>query len=164
MFSESGENIACRLTSTGGSKSCIGVDGRVVAYGASRDGRWSLVVGDRSTPIDRAPSFVFLSSDGRSVGYCRLEPDGDGGSRVRVVVDGTAGEPYDLVGLPVFSPDGTKVTYAADEGEKQYVVVGTARIEVRGRVGDPVFSPDGRQVGYGARLGREIWWKVLDAP
>ena len=82
----------------------------------------------------------------------------------QVVVNGKAGEPFALVGRAIFSPDGRRVTYAADEGEKQYVVIGEEKREVSGRLGDSVFSPDGRKVGYGARIGRELWWKVLEAP
>jgi len=142
----------------------LSADGRIVAYGEKRRGRWSLVVGDRRTPIDHQPTYVFLSPDGRCVGYCHDERDGAGGSRGRVVVDGKPGETFSRVGLPVFSPDGRTVAYAADEGERQYIVIGGSKAEVSGRGSDPVFSADGRRVGYGARIGREIWWKVLDLP
>lgn len=138
----------------------ISADGKVVAYGAKGKEGWVLVVGDKKTPLDHKPSYVFLSADGRRVGYTR--PDGE--ARVRVVVDGKPGEPYTLVGLPVFSRDGKRVAYAADEGDKQFVVVDEQKIAVTGRESDPVFSPDGSQVGYGSRIGREIWWKIVDAP
>jgi hypothetical protein len=138
----------------------ISADGTVVAYGVKQDGRWSLSVGARRTPIDHQPSYVFLSSDGRSVGY-RHDA---GGSKLRVVVDGKPQEAFSMVGLPVFSPDGKTVTYAADDGDKQYIVIGDLKVEVSGRVGDPVFSPDGRKVGYGARIGHELRWIVLDLP
>jgi len=81
-----------------------------------------------------------------------------------VVVNGKEGEPFAIVGRVSFSPDGRRVTYAADDGEKQSIVIGEEKREVSGRLGDPVFSPDGRKVGYGARIGRELWWKVLEAP
>ena len=138
----------------------ISADGKVVAYGEKRQGRWTLVVGARRTPIDQQPSTVFVSPDGRSAGYVHDA----GGSKVRVVVDGKPGDAFSLTGLPVFSRDGKTVAYAADEGQRQYIVIGDAKVEVSGRVSDPVFSTDGRRVGYGARIGREIWWKVLDVP
>ena len=138
----------------------ISADGRVVAYGVGEDGRWSLCVGDRRTPVDHQPSYVFLSADGRSVGVWHDAGEG----KVRVTVDGRPHPPFARVGLPVFSPDGRTVTYAADDGRKEYVVIGDRPIEVAGRVGDPVFSPDGRKVGYGARIGNELWWKVLNVP
>jgi hypothetical protein len=142
----------------------ISADGTVVAYGAKQAGRWCLVVGDRRTPVDHQPSLVFLAPDGRSVGYWHSESPGSGSSRVRVVVDGKPGDTFSMVGSPVFSPDGKTVTYAADDGGRQYIVVGGRSVQVTGREGDPVFSPDGRKVGYGARIGREIWWKVLNVP
>ena len=142
----------------------ISADGRGVAYGEKRAGQWSLVVGARRTPIEEQPTYVFLSADGRSVGYRHFEREGGGGSRARVVVDGKPGEAFSMVGLPVFSPDGRTVAYAADDGERQYIVIGCLKVEVSGRAGDPVFSPDGRTLGYGARVGREILWKMLDLP
>lgn len=111
-------------------------------------------------PVDHQPSYVFLSADGRSVGYSHDAGD----SRVRVVVDGRPGELFTVVGLPVFSPDGRTVAYAADDGKTQYVVIGASKVQVSGRASDPVFSPDGRKVGYGARIGREVRWNVLDVP
>jgi Tol biopolymer transport system component len=81
-----------------------------------------------------------------------------------VVVDGSPGEFFSRVGRPVFSPDGRKAAYAADDGENEYVVIDRTKMEVVGRMGDPVFSPDGSKVGYGARIGREIVWKVLEVP
>jgi hypothetical protein len=142
----------------------ISADGKVVAYGAKQAGRWYLVVGGRRTPIDHHPSFVFLAPDGSSVGYWHSESQGNGASRVRVVVDGKPGDAFSMVGSPLFSPDGKAVVYAADDGSRQYIVVGAQKVEVSGRESDPVFSSDGRKVGYGARLGREIWWKVLNVP
>jgi hypothetical protein len=141
----------------------ISADGRVVAYAARRDGRWRLVVGEGETALEGPPSSVFLSPDGSSVAWL-MKSGSDGSSKVRVFVNGKAGEPFALVGRVAFSPDGRRVTYAADDGDRQYVVIGEEKREASGRLGDPVFSPDGRRVGYGARIGRELWWKVLEAP
>ena len=141
----------------------LSADGSVVAYAARREGRWRLIVGERETGLEGSPSSVFLSPDGLSVGW-QINTGSDGSAKVRVVVNGTAGESFALVGRCVFSPDGDRVTYAADDGDKQYVVIGDQKREVSGRLGDPVFSPDGRKVGYGARIGRELWWKVLELP
>jgi len=139
-------------------------DGSIVAYGAKRDGRWLLVVAGRESPLAGEPYSVFLSADGRSVGWVDLDTAPDGGSKMRVVASGESGRPYRLIGKPVFGPRGSLAAYAADEGERRLVVIGTSEFETPHRVGDPVFSPDGRRVGYGARIGREIWWKVLDVP
>jgi len=139
----------------------LSADGRVVAYAARRDGRWRLVVGDRETELEGPPSGVVLSSDGGSVAWL-MKTGTDGNSKILVVVNGKAGEPFALVGRVSFSPDGRRVTYAADEGERQVVVIGEEKREVSGRLGDPVFSPDGRRVGYGAKICPELWWKVFE--
>jgi hypothetical protein len=140
----------------------ISADGKVVAYGAKQAGQWTLFVGSARTPIPRQPSFVFLSPDGRSVGYGLPDSQGGGASRVRVVVNGKPGDAFSIVGVPVFSPDGKTLAYSADDGFRRCIVIGDRSVDVPGREGDPVFSPDGRKVGYGARIGRDIWWKVLD--
>ena len=45
-----------------------------------------------------------------------------GGKRF-IVLDGQPGTEYDVVGTPVFSPDGKRLAYAARKGEKWFVVV-----------------------------------------
>jgi hypothetical protein len=141
----------------------LSADGTVLAYAARRNGRWFLRVGERETALDVAPAFVFLSEDGKDVGYGHAE-SAEGRSRTRVVVAGrTPGAYFDLVGRPVFSPDGRSIAYAADLGEARDVVIDDRRVPVDGRASDPVFSPDGTKVGCGVRVGREIRWKVLDA-
>jgi hypothetical protein len=136
----------------------ISEDGRVTAYAARRDGRWVLVAGARETALDVQPAAVFLSRDGRAVGYWYLHE-----SRARVVVvDRGPGESFSVVGPPAFSPDGATVAYLAQDGDREFIVVGSAKVPVSGRAGDPVFSPDGSRVGYGVRVDREVWWKVVD--
>ena len=141
----------------------VSADGSAVAYAASQNSRWFLVAGGQKILLGGLPAMVFISGDGRHVGWVDREFHPDGGSKMRVAVPGKTGEPFGIVGRPVFSPTGPTVAYAADEGERRFVVIGTRRIETPHRVSDPVFSPDGRRVGYGARIGREIWWKVLEA-
>src|SRR5947207_3194905 len=69
----------------------VSADGSVVAYAARRDGRWRLIVGDRERELEGPVSSVFLSADGRSVGWLTREGS-DGAAKVRVVVNGSAGE------------------------------------------------------------------------
>jgi hypothetical protein len=139
----------------------LSADGRVTAVAVRRDGQWRIRTDGREIPLEGQPTALFLSPDGRSVGW--IESSGSNGdSKVRVVVEGKPGEPFTMIGRPLLGPDGRQVTYAADIGDKQYVVIGDEKIEVSGRLGDPVFSPDGTKVGYGAMIGRELWWKVLE--
>lgn len=140
----------------------VSADGTTVAYGACRDGRWCLRAGAEERPLAGKPALIFVSPDGRRVGWVELQPAAGGGSRMRVVAEGAAGEYFSLVGNPSFSPvDGT-VVYAAEEARRKYVVIGAKQFESPDRVGDPVFSPDGRRVGYGARVGRDLLWKMID--
>ena len=138
----------------------ISADGRTVAYGA-KDGGWRLFIGGFQIGIPHQPSGLFRPDGGWLMGYWHLESPGNGASRVRVVVRGQPGEAFSMVGIPAVSPDQERVTYAADDGPRQFIVIDDRKVEVTGRESDPVFSPDGRKVGYGARIGREIWWKVL---
>lgn len=140
----------------------VSADGSTVAYAGSQGGRWFLVAGGKKIPLTGHPDMVFVSSDGRHVGWAEREPLPGGGSKMRVAVPGKIGEPFGIVGKPLFSPKEPLVAYGAEEGGRRFVVIGTRKVETPDRVGDPVFSPDGRQAGYGARIGREIWWKLLE--
>lgn len=139
----------------------ISGDGTSVAYGARESGQgWVMVLGELRVSVPDQP-VLFRGPD--AFGYWHSEASGSGTSRVRVTVNGTTGAWFSLVGTPTIGPDGKTVAYAADDGPRRYIVIGDRKVAVEGRETDPVFSPDGRNVGYGARLGREIWWKVLDA-
>lgn len=137
-------------------------DGSTVAYAGRRNRQWFLKVNGKETPIDGKPYFVFISPDGREAGWVEERPIPGGGAKMRVIASGKTGEAFGLVGTPVFSPTESLVTYGAEEEKRKYVVIGERKIETPNRIGDPVFSPDGRRIGYGSRIGRELWWKILD--
>ncbi len=139
-------------------------DGKHFAYAAARGNRWLLVVDTIERSLDAEPVDVFIGPDHRFVGWSYLEPSASGGSKARVVVGDRLGEPFDLVGRPSFSPDGSRFAYFAERGDRRYIVVGERTVEVTGQLSNPVFSRDGTQLGYGARIGRELWWKVLSCP
>ena len=40
-----------------------------------------------------------------------------------MIVDGQPGAEYDGIEIPVFSPDGKRVAYAAQKGDKSLVVI-----------------------------------------
>jgi len=140
----------------------VSADGSTVAYAASQEGRWFLVAGARKIPLAGHPDMVFVSPDGRQVGWVDRESLPEGGYKMRVAVPGRVGETFSIVGRPAFSPSGATFAYAADEGARRFVVIGPRKVETPHRVSDPVFSPDGRHVGYGARIGRELWWRVVE--
>jgi hypothetical protein len=140
----------------------VSQDGSTVAYAGVSDGRGFLIVGQKATPIGRKPLKVFISHDGREAGWIDRVDLPDGGCKMRVVAFGKPGEPFSIIGKPAFSPAQPLVAYAAEEEEAKYVVIGDKKLETPHRVGEAVFSPDGRKVGYGARIGRELWWKVID--
>lgn len=142
----------------------VSADGSTVAYASEDDNGWTLRVGNRTTPLSKMPSRIFLSPDGRHVGWIDFEVLPEGGSKMRVIVNGRPGEAYGIVGSPSFSPSEPLAVYGAEEGGRTLVVIGTRKVETPDRVGDPVFSPDGRKVGYGARIGRELIWKVIENP
>ena len=139
----------------------VSADGSTVAYGAERDGRWVLRVGAEERPLAAQPRMVFVSPDGRRVGWVEFQPLKAGGSKMRVVAEGAAGEYFGIVGNPSFSPVDSTVVYGAEEAGRKVLVIGTRKVETPDRVGDPSFSPDGRRVGYGAQVGRDLLWKVI---
>jgi WD40 repeat protein len=142
----------------------VSADGSTVAYAGERDQNWFLHVGGKETALAVRPQSLFLSADGRQVGWIEHQDLPAGGSKMRVVAFGKEGKSYGIVSGPAFSPNEALVAYGAEDEIRKFVVIGTREIETPDRAGDPVFSPDGRTVGYGARIGRELWWKVLNVP
>ncbi len=174
-FSEAGGVVACRLTSRGSERGCVGVDGR------------------RGEDFDRVGPPV-LSRDGNRVAY-----RGHRGDRAFVVVDGERGPEFEYISDPAISADGRVVAYGAKREGRWWLVVGDretpldvqpssvflsadgasagythsengsrVRVVVDGkpggsfsRVGRPVFSPDGQRVAYAADDG-EKEYVVID--
>jgi hypothetical protein len=135
----------------------ISADGTTVAYAAEIEDHWYLLAGGRKTPIPGHPYFVFISDDGKHLGWVDRA-----GLKMRVVFGGLPGEAFGIVGKPVISPIAPLVAYGAEEKDRKYVVIGTRKTETPDRISDPAFSPDGKSIGYGALIGRELWWKVLE--
>ncbi|HZN41079.1 MAG TPA: hypothetical protein VFD82_19890 [Planctomycetota bacterium] len=142
----------------------LSADGTWAAYAGARGGQWFLVVDGNERAVEHEPADVFVGPDRRCVGWTYLEPAANGGSTARVVVGERRSEPFDLVGRPVFSADGSKVAWFAERADRSYIVAGDRMIEIRGRPSNPVWSRDGRQLGFGVRLDRELWWNVVDCP
>ncbi len=172
---------AVQASRAGSGDVILSPDGKHVAFGASRNGKWFVVVdGREGAPYDdvRVPMF---SPDGRHVAYAAKR-----GVKQLVVVDGRESEEQDGIverrtrTLPfvVFSPDSSHVLYVARRGPKSFVVLdGHAGAEYdeidEGKascqmwnysdvsVACQLFSADSKRIAYRARRG-EKWLVVID--
>jgi hypothetical protein len=85
--------------------------------------------------------------------------------RAWVSVDGQDARAYeDVLGLPVFSPDGRRLAYRAMRDGEEMVVCDGQEGKGYARVGEGslVFSPDGRHLAYLAGVGRGQAGYVID--
>lgn len=129
----------------------IGANGRTVAYGALRDGRWFVVVDDLENPVHTPVESVFLDSEGTRAGYIF---DGS-------VFDlqGHRGPGFEWIGWPTFTADG-RVLYFASRGRTKLLVDQDRVMELGDWViWDPIFENE--RVSFGAKVGRDLVWKVL---
>jgi hypothetical protein len=141
----------------------ISDDGRVVAYGAESGDDNILILDGRKIAVKKSPKGLFMSPDGKTIGYWGSAKKGDPKGGLQVVVGDREGTAFASLRPPVFSPDGKHVTYRATKADGTWVVVLDDRsIEAEGIQADPVFMAGGKQVGYGIRKGREFRWKILD--
>lgn len=146
----------------------VSPDGKTIAYRAAELKPWPpkmfVVVGEKKSEISGEATRPVFSADGSSCAY--WESDKKTG-RYRVVVNGKAGEGYQLVlrdstGDPVFSPDGKTVAYRVRPFEpppapidKWRMIVGEKKGEAYDYVSNPVFSPDGSTLAYVAQKERK---------
>lgn len=143
-------------------------DGRRTAYVARADDQWAVIVdGEPGRRYDAVSPWVRFSSDGARVAHWARS-----GDEWLAVVDGeevgrypVAPPPFELRSAdafslvpPDFSPDGRRVAYVAQAGDRAFVVVDG----VRGKAYDDIelvpppwtlFGPAGRRVVYRARAG-----------
>ncbi len=116
------------------------------------------MIGDKPGPAFGMVCDISFSPDGSRVAYTAWK-----GEIATTVVDGVPGVEFLWVDPPAFSADGKRVAYFAGPsvGKSVLVVDGKSR-EVPHPLTAPFFSPDGKKVAFGARIGRELWWKVMD--
>jgi Tol biopolymer transport system component len=140
-------------------------DGKRHTYLARKDGRLVAIVDGVVQPEAAGDLVPWLqppvfSADGSRVGY--LE-----GSRLRkkmrVVVNGKAGELFDGVALqePQFSADGSRIAYAANDrsaGKSWFYVIDGQRGKAFDALGvSCAFSPDGKRFAYTASKGQQCF-------
>lgn len=167
-------------------------DAQRLAYVGRRGSKWMVVLdGKEGPPFDIAGGLTF-SSDSRRFGHIGTDLHtgwgGDSG-RSRMVIDGELspefegrgiGKRFSLSGMaseyfsyllyrfvgvtpPLFSPDGSRVVYAARRGKDNEVVIvdGKPGPQVASIIGVPVFSEDSRHVAYAVSEG-DVRTLVID--
>jgi len=111
------------------------------------------------------PPLVF-SPDSKHFAFTGKNKEGN--KRAFVVIDGKENKAYNQVGVPVFSPDNTKLAYAAyiyiPNASKWFMVInekeGKAYEDI---IGGPVFSPDSKQLGYIALENKKYFVVISDS-
>ncbi|MBU0609105.1 MAG: hypothetical protein KKI08_14560 [Armatimonadetes bacterium] len=130
-------------------------DGQHFAYGGARDaGQYLVVDGVEVGPYEsyRLGSLVFLAGGGTAYTIKR-------GDKRHLMANGQESPPYDEIGAPVVSPDGSRIAYDACTGEWK---TGTHQVVLDGQPGPAfnsvfnlTFSADSRHFAYGARRGEQ---------
>ena len=135
-------------------------DYRHAAYVAERKGKCLAVAdGKESREYKSIETSTLRLGPNGQVGFCARRGGKDIAvlGRQETVVDGRV-DPYNFL----LSPDGTRLAYKVDRGNKAFVVLDGAKGEPYDGVWELVFSPDGRKLAYVAwRAGK--WLIVVNA-
>jgi hypothetical protein len=133
---------------------------------AAKKNQQVVVVDDKAEVVNGTLEDVpIFSPDSRQVAYVAYAPNADRLLQGRVVMNGTAGAPYDYINVDSlhFSPDSTHCAYLATRGEQHFVV----NNGVEGASYDSiesnslVFSPDSAHLAYYAKKAKQ-WYVVVD--
>jgi len=135
-------------------------DSKSLAYIArSKDGAF-MVLNDKPQGVyESVPGLPLFSPTGGRLAYSVGEKTGAGVIRMRMVVDGKAGKPYDFIGVYLFSADGKQFAYVAHKGDQKMVVHAGAEHDLYDEVGIPVFDPAGLQLAYKVQKGSK--WHII---
>ncbi|MGD8489524.1 MAG: hypothetical protein PVI68_10950 [Anaerolineae bacterium] len=156
-------------------------NGRRIAFPSRRDGNFEIYVIDadgtklqRLTNTPGHEDFPAWSPDGTQLVYTRSE--GDGGTFVMTLVDGTAAAGaerrlLDFVAFePAWSPDGTRIAFGSDhEGFRAIYVMdadgGNLQKLSNTRAGEncPTWSPDGTRIAFASWRDGDGEIYVMDA-
>jgi Tol biopolymer transport system component len=125
-----------------------------VGLNGKKGNEYSRILAPRDASLQGALCF--------SKNYTRFGYVAEGPKGKYVVIDQKESGPYDLVmdGMPLFSPDSSKVAYVMVAKGKLYLALDEARIAVRDiQVGSLAWSPDSGQLAYCAQEGNG--WNVV---
>jgi Tol biopolymer transport system component len=137
-----------------------------VAVDMEKDAPCTFEFVDELTFDPHGNEVAFVASSGckldQRLGWQVLEDlvEAKGGSWF-VVVGSTPSSEFERTQRPTWSPDGSRLAFAARQGGAWRVVVGTQSSETCDEVAHIGWAPDGQAVWYGARRGQELWWSKL---
>lgn len=152
VWSPDGEHFAYKVITKG--KLGVAVDG-------ADDVKCEFDFVDELTLAPETSEVAYVAADG-----CELDV-GQGwqvlaempvakGGRWRVVRGTTASAEYDRTRMPTWSPDGSRLAFAAREDAKWRVVIGDESTEPADEIARIEWAEDGSCVWYGACRGREL--------
>ncbi len=143
-------------------------DGKTLAYPLAGNGHFWVVAGERLGPYEQVGPLAF-SPDSKRFAYA-AKVDG----KMRVIVDGQAGEGYDEIPRILFMPDSGKLAYAAyrasPAGGGTLLAVLDGKEVSRFEVNESdawvakstcVLSPDGKHIAWAIQNGQQ-WSVVID--
>lgn len=134
----------------------------LVYIARSKDGAFMVINGKKQGVFEAVLGEPVFSPTGDRLAYSVREKSTFGKSRMRMVLDGKLGNPYDSIGAYLFSMDGKQFCYVASKGDdRQMVVHGDEEHDIHDAVGIPIFDPSGRHLAYAAK-GGEKWHIVKD--
>ncbi len=155
-------------------------DGSRMAYKVLENGGMGVAMDDEEDapcPFDFVDELTFDPA-GETLAYvaskgCELDQDNgwqvlaemveaDSGKWCVMIGPDRTGE-YELTRSPTWSPDGSRIAFAAlEDGEWRVVVHEFVWSEPCDEIGRLSWAADSRAVWYGCRRGAELWWSRLD--
>lgn len=137
-------------------------DSKSMAYIArSKEGAFAVINGEKQMVFDSVAGELLFSSDSRRLAYSVTEKTRLGENRMRMVVDGKPGNPFDAIGAYLFSMDGKRYAYVAQKDDGQMIVQGDVEHDLYDAIGIPMFDRGGRHLAYQAQKGSK-WHIVKD--
>lgn len=118
------------------------------------------MLGDRRGEGVALPGPFVVSPDGKRAAYVARE----GRTKMQVILDGKAGEPFFDVSEMVFSKDGASFAHLAADAAQHVVVLNGRRVAQGPRLAQLKFCADQKTIAYGAILGPRSRLVVGDTP